>query len=690
MPYLIILLLPFLAFLQFTFSHGIMKWDTMEQFLPMRYYIGECLQAYHLPLWNPYHYMGTPLFADPQSTVWYPLTWFWGYFFGYNFTTMNYDFLLHITLAGVGLFKLTRHYNIPQTAACYVAISYMLSGFFLGNAQHMSWIASGTWIPFVILYFNKSTEEGGILNMLKFSFFMFLFISGGYPGFLFIIFYFLTITFLGKIITHLYDRNTALAGKTFLNGFLSLGIILITCSVLLYSFYYGGNFVTRGDNLSLSKVLVNPFSPGCYISFFYPLFVAKETASFGTDFSMNNAYAGIIFPALALFLFFRKPQKHEIKYLILVVISILAALGDHSFMREFMYNHLPFMDLFRHPALFRLFIILGLLIPAAYSLEKIIHSRIHKNIFSYILYFLLLLTTSVVVYGFAKGGNIETGLLLADFNDIFHKYSSYDSLIIQSFIHIISICSFLLILKALPGKAYLLIPVICFDMTFSALLNQNITVAEKRNVKELNQKLGQLPKGFPIPENKSYSPERNNPYAIPVTDNASFYYKELFHMGYNPFIGRNYNTLTRSCLADSIFSCNVAFFGKDLVSSAYCIEQAEEYQRFIFPETDKNIHFTGISPNSFSLSYNSEEDGYIVILQNYDESWKAYINNIEVPVERVNFATMAIPVTNQTGEINLIFKPNMVYYLLYLSVFMFLLLVVYQIKNYINRNRSKY
>ena len=49
--------------------------DVFTYFYPSRAYAAEALRRGHLPLWNPYLFMGAPFLANIQAAVFYPLNW---------------------------------------------------------------------------------------------------------------------------------------------------------------------------------------------------------------------------------------------------------------------------------------------------------------------------------------------------------------------------------------------------------------------------------------------------------------------------------------------------------------------------------------------------------------------------------------------------------------------------------------
>ena len=147
--HLFLLLAIIIGYWQLSFMLKIMKWDMLSYYFPMRYYIGECLSNGYLPFWNPHQFLGVPIHADPQSTVWYPITWILGTVFGYDFYIINFEYLLHIFIGGCGMISLGKQLKLLPPTSFFMAISYVFCGIFIGNAEHLSWVVSAAWIPFI-------------------------------------------------------------------------------------------------------------------------------------------------------------------------------------------------------------------------------------------------------------------------------------------------------------------------------------------------------------------------------------------------------------------------------------------------------------------------------------------------------------------------------------------------------------
>lgn len=175
-----------MAFAQVALGIYAMKYDIMDQFYPCRAFIAESLQRGELPLWNPYIYFGYPFYSDPQAGLHYPLVWVFSYVFAYSAYTMHLEFMLHVFLAGLAMYLIVAHKTKDWRLALLGGLSFSLSGVFVGNAQHLTWLISLAWLSMAAYNLLRLSERPhwhwglGLGLSLAFS------LTGGYPAFGFI------------------------------------------------------------------------------------------------------------------------------------------------------------------------------------------------------------------------------------------------------------------------------------------------------------------------------------------------------------------------------------------------------------------------------------------------------------------------------------------------------------------------
>ncbi|HEY8383802.1 MAG TPA: YfhO family protein [Microvirga sp.] len=115
----------------------VVPWDSKNHFYPMLRYLGAALEHGELPLWNPYHFSGHPAVADPQSLLFNPTMLFFGWLVPQPsmqlFDTVVLAHLLPGALAFVPLF---RRRGWHPAGAVVAALIFMLGGSATARLQH--------------------------------------------------------------------------------------------------------------------------------------------------------------------------------------------------------------------------------------------------------------------------------------------------------------------------------------------------------------------------------------------------------------------------------------------------------------------------------------------------------------------------------------------------------------------------
>ncbi len=119
--------------------------DLITQIYPRRLVTNQILEQGAWPLWNPTILTGTPLLADGQLALFYPLSWL------FVLLPLRYAFgvytLLNLWLAGVGSFKFARRMQLEAAPATLAAVGSMLSGFLLNWLHFPEFSAACAMLP---------------------------------------------------------------------------------------------------------------------------------------------------------------------------------------------------------------------------------------------------------------------------------------------------------------------------------------------------------------------------------------------------------------------------------------------------------------------------------------------------------------------------------------------------------------
>src|SRR5437660_258352 len=93
---------------------------------PVAYYTHQSFWRGEVPLWNPLSNCGVPFLAQWNTTVCYPLSWF--YILFPLPWSLNYFCLGHIVLAGVGMYQLAHRWSSNRFGASVAAVAYAFNG----------------------------------------------------------------------------------------------------------------------------------------------------------------------------------------------------------------------------------------------------------------------------------------------------------------------------------------------------------------------------------------------------------------------------------------------------------------------------------------------------------------------------------------------------------------------------------
>ena len=697
-PYIIFLLVAVLAFFPVSFFLHPVKYDAIDCFYPWRFHIGECLQNGQLPYWNPFQDLGYPIHADPSSGAWYPMVWIIGYFSGYSIYTIGFEFWIHTFFAGIGFYLLAKTLKFEQNYALLAGISYMLCGVFIGNAQHLPYIISAAWLPFVLNFYFRMVQERSYWNSLRAAFFLFLMVSGGYPAFTIILFYLLLLFFCIYLMKEI-QQNESLKIVHFLGRHLVfLCYTILLCLVVFVSIYQVSPYLSRLGNFELEQALFSPFSPQSFISFITPLASTTHTDYFNSDLSMRNGYFGLL-PLLffVLGIFAKKPREISILFYF-GIFSLLSSVGEYLPIRAFLFHYVPMMNVFRFPSVFRLFFIIGALLTGIYFLKSQLELAVWKKRRLQIgaLVFALFLLVWIFIAR-SKGYLSLVSFMKTELFTDSATATYWQNTAFQSITQLVFLLLFLIALWKINEKKKFIVSILILtllDLFLATQLNAPSSIySEHVTAREAHKNTAILPKGFP--NGKSITLEEATHLqgiGQPFWKNVSSFQKQFSAEGFNSFSFSSYEFLESEypqlfeknkqnhllLLSDSIFStASLAHFKKDsLFSPKQLFFEPSELNtlqnKYLKNEKgDTAILFT-YDASKFEIQTRTKKQQLLTIFQKEYNGWHARINGKEVPIYKSNLNFMTILVPEGNNKITFEYKNPLVKTAFYISAFTFL------------------
>ncbi len=643
-------------------GNAVMKWDAMDLYLPWKFFIVDGLQNGHLPLWNPYINSGFAQMGDPGS--WYPISWIIGFPAGYSMWSLHIEYLLHLYLGGLGFYFCAKKFSVSSPAALTMGAVYMLSGLMIGNAQHIGWIVSAAWFPWVVnqlLRVNRNDEWKHVLGL---SLVLFLMFSGGYPG------YFLSTLYVMLVITIVQFSRKYQKGKygVIKGALLKLGvsaiIFLALSAVVIVSSLDLSEQITRGAGLSQDgsqwDVLSGSLPPKGLISLVAPATTLKNDFSFwGGDFSMINTFFGFISLILIAFGFSMKESRRWVFILsIVAVLFFIVAMGTTFPLRSWL-THLPFLNLFRFPTLFRLYAIFFVLLSAAKSLDMLLKRDGAKSwffLFWLINVALFALITVIGVFGFPnwrykvifQEGWIEF-VKIAERTDLFFLQIAV--------LFAITAGAAIVIWRKREWFNKAIITAIILEISCAALMNNYGTVMEDRSISESHKGIINAVQGYPIPSLTEATGTYTDVYHAPsfnyLWKNLSMYRKTPTSGGISPY---TLNT-TQQAINEGVYEDAIK---RPILYTTNRIDQHYMVDTLSLNTSGDRIKITSFDPNQITVHIDADTSCILVYNQNYYPSWRVRVDGTMQTTYNVDQTFLGARIAPGKHEVQFRFEPNRV------------------------------
>lgn len=702
--YLVLFLFIFLALWQISMLFCALKWDALDVVFPFRYHFSESIQSGYFPLWNPYQQTGVPYYADLQAPTYYPELLLVSLFSGYGLYVMNFLFILYLMIAGAGMYNLSFHFNKNRGASLIAGAAYALSGFVIGHGQHVFLLIGTAWIPFVLLNYLKMNSSGKLIYVLKTAVFLFLMITGSYQALTILLFYLLIFIFIYFIIQSgkLDKKKILIILKQ--NGFLLFIIIIFSLPLLFATLEVLTSVERLDEGVSLESTLKNSLSPKSLLSLILPFSTLKNHEFFGSDISMRNFYIGLI-PLLFLIPALLKKRK-AVEYILFAFALILlaASFGGYLPVRELMFNHVPFMNLYKYAPFVNVFCYLACILIAAnyiaYFNKNHISERKKLILFTILLFIVL---SALTIFAYMK---LDTSKLtfLQDYETITERLNAlsfYEHILIQGLIQIfIVFLLFILILRFAKIKKpiRLLVIIALFDLFIAAQFNGAFTVYNTdHNLSEIKKDFDLFPKKFPVPvNNRLIYNDRTHNANPPLWRNTYTFSKQISFDSFSSFKLKSLQSLhSNPNIKDAVLHNHLLYYSDSIAPLSIFNDQTidpERDHRILFLEDDvyvklkssktginqnDSIKITEFSPSAITIETFSQDTVFLSLIQSFFPGRKAYIDGKEAQIYVSNFNYQSILLPKGRHSVRFEYKNNTLRLLYIISNVLFFIAVFY-------------
>ncbi|WP_018611412.1 YfhO family protein [Segetibacter koreensis] len=671
-PYFLLLVILLLAFLPVSTFYFGMKNDAFSDNFPNKYFFTEAIHSGFLPLWNPYLNFGFPIYADPGFAFWNPITWFFGVVVGYNAYTLTIEVLLYIYIAGISMYRLGKYFNFTCPIAITLACTYMCSGFFSGELQHINFLTAAAFLPFLLQQFLVLFNKPNLQNAILFSLAIYMTFAGGHPAMPIGTVYFLvTLTIAVVIIFSKMKRESV---KVFLQYYLlSIFIFILLYSPAIYSIGSIINEYRRGAALAQFGETAYGFSPASYLSFLFPFSTVKDASFLTDDLSMRNVFfslAGFAFVLCQL-----KNKNYLVRSLLLSAIVMLI-LSSGGYIKGVLYSCLPLLQYIRTNGEFRIFSILCFCCIAGFGLNEleINPGKIYVRYRSIIMIFLVI-SLSVILFTSAK--SFETLPHLFSINDrspitaikaFITKLTFYNTLLISAVVQFIVV---LLLLSAKTNTKKIAFIIIA-DLVINSIAYLPFTGVGTVTLSKIQEAYNTSKKGVIIPPLVSvknidtFSGQKTG-----LVGSSSFYNKKIgiTRLTDYPSYFSNTENYFKSGFADTINNLPYVFLKKNIA------DHINTENHF-----DTPIAVDFFSPQKIHITVNVSQPDSLVFLQNHYKFWKAKVDGRPAPVNKSFITFMSVPVDKGRHLVEFYYEDRWLIVFVILSISTFITLIIYLLR----------
>lgn len=409
--FILFLILPCLAFPELLFGgQTLYRTDISWIHYPGHIFMANEWLAGRVPLWDPYRQAGAPMLAEPQIGVLYPLRVLFLSPFSPSLE-LSLFILIHFSLAAFFTYFLARSLRVSRGAATVAGLVFGFGGFLMAQASNVNIMTAAAWSPLILYAFIQAIRRRSWLAAMLAGLPLALQISTAHSQ---IVFYTLVILAGYMLYRGLLDfvassskhkGQLGYAWHTTLLGGLAVGSGLLLAAPQLLPSLELLQFTIRAQDRGFELLTENSLHPAMWLNLLLPSAFGNNVVKFkvGDPFQEVFIYAGFLPLVLAVVGAINLQSQHRqvesrakiqndepqgatlaaksdrLFFLLLLIGSILLALGRFTPLYQFVIQYLPGFDLFRIPARWLMVVNLALAVLAGFGFDVVVEQGLSRR-----------------------------------------------------------------------------------------------------------------------------------------------------------------------------------------------------------------------------------------------------------------------------------------------------------------------
>lgn len=314
--------------------------DTITFFFPYKAYLAQLVRQGELPLWNPLTFMGTPLLANIQFSVFYPPDLV--FYLLPTTDALRFTVVFHLLLAAIFTYLFGRlSLGLSPVAAWLAGLIFALVGFVGAKVEHLNQFHAAVWLPMILLCLEQAaSRRNAPMVALGAAAFAFQILAGHtqivyYSGLVMGLFALFMSAFAAKRGWHRLSPLAALAAMVAGGLAISGAQLLPSIELMREGFRYGG--------MVFSDAVTFAVRPREILSAILPFY-------FQAPYLDMSGFTGVIsLTLLPAALLWRGRFPFQWFFAALGLLALLLSMGAGTPLYGWLFKLVPGFDLFRSP-----------------------------------------------------------------------------------------------------------------------------------------------------------------------------------------------------------------------------------------------------------------------------------------------------------------------------------------------------
>lgn len=674
-----------------TFTYGLVEGDTLDCWMPWRWFIASAMQDGHFPLWDPYAQSGYPIFADLQGPAWYPFSIALAGTVGHSLHTLQTLFLGYLIVGGIGMMRLVRQLRIDARIALVIGLSFALSGFFTAHQMHFYAVISAALLPWLITAQLRLIERPSWRPAVEAALFQSLLLTGGNHTFTLIG----TWLFLSLIVVHgvraWRQADRPYVFRLLRHEALFAVLTLIMACGTIYALLEVSPFLSRAGGMSYADAAVNPFTWHAAWSYLFPYAVGTDPAWLGTDAAMANGYFGLIAGLLAVLALFHNRTVVENVIAAFGILCALASFGSALPVHGWLWSMVPGLDLFRFPSYYQWFTALAVAVLAAGTLAQwpmlmLKRPRVVKAVIGVGMVVVLMFIGHAWMMHYNEPPFGQGDTLAEQIKGMWR----WHRVLLVAPVTLLALIGFRMWATSEQRKWWALTLLVVMEMGWATTMAQWNTALGDYSPAMLQGRIDDLPKGPVWPELTPMGWNTDGSATLKyIWRNVQDFEGKPSHDGFNSFWLKDANLLgsEHAGLFAAMKRQPLVYLTDSLVAmrnyDPEAVAPAKDSALVVLPEdvrvegslrhlrTDA-LEVAGFDHDGITLSTRTAYPSFLVLQQAWYPGWTATVDGVAVNLIRANIAVFGIVLPEGVHEVAFRFAKPVVPWLLGLSLIAFL------------------